>query len=110
MRIWILQARVHAQEDVRAQLMIRVVAPEFVGNEHFKWLLHYPKTYATRTPLIEQVVRAYYGILWNAYHPQRAVLALDVLTGQRAERAVVHVHTSHWCAVEQHLAPTLPSR
>ena len=29
---------------------------------------------------------------------------------EHAERAVVHVHTSHWCAAEQGLAPLLPSK
>jgi hypothetical protein len=99
-----------SQEEVRAQLMLRVVAPEFVGESHLKWLLHYPKTYATRTALVEQLVRSFYGILWNAHHPHRATLRLATLSGARAERAVVHVHASHWCATEQGLAPKLPSK
>lgn len=97
-------------EEARAALMLRLVAPEFVGSEHIKWLLHYPKTYATRRTLIEQLVRSFYGILWNVHHPAHDTVKLDALYGQRAERAVVHVHTSHWCAAEQGLAPNLPSK
>jgi len=97
-------------EEVRAQLMLRIIAPEFVGSDHIKWLLLYPKKYATRTRLVEQSVRAYFGVLWNAYHPSRKALTLDVLAGARAERAVVHVHASHWCASEQRLAPALPTK
>jgi len=50
------------------------------------------------------------GILWNPYHPSRHTLHLDTLTGARTERAVVHVHASHWCAAEQGLAPRFPSK
>ena len=97
-------------EEVRADVMVRLVAPEFVGSDHLKWMLHYPQTYATRTALVEQVIRAFFGILWNPYHPSKHTLALDTLSGARAERAVVHVHASHWCATEQRLAPTLPTK
>lgn len=97
-------------EEARPALLLRLVAPEFVGNEHLKWQLHYPKTYATRRALVEQAVRSFYGILWNRHHPSHAVVQLDTLSGQRAERAVVHVHTSHWCATEQGLAPALPAK
>ena len=97
-------------EEVRAPLMLRLVAPKFVGSPHLKWMLHYPQTYATRTPLVEQAIRAYFGVLWNAHHPLRAALALDTLGGAKAERAVLHVHASHWCAREQGLAPMLPSK
>ena len=97
-------------EEARGALLLRVIAPEFVGNEHLKWQLHYPKTYATRRPLVEQVVRAFYGILWNKYHPSYATVRLHAMSGQRAERAVVPVHTSHWCGGEQGLAPILPSK
>jgi hypothetical protein len=68
------------------------------------------RTYATRRALVEQAVRSFYGILWNRHHPSHAVVQLDTLSGQRAERAVVHVHTSHWCATEQGLAPALPAK
>lgn len=59
---------------------------------------------------LRQVVRAFYGVLWNVHHPLRGVLRLSVVSGPHAESAVVHVHASHWCAVEQGLAPLLPSK
>eukprot|EP00322_Chrysochromulina_rotalis_P018355 CAMPEP_0115848752 /NCGR_PEP_ID=MMETSP0287-20121206/11090_1 /TAXON_ID=412157 /ORGANISM="Chrysochromulina rotalis, Strain UIO044" /LENGTH=392 /DNA_ID=CAMNT_0003302687 /DNA_START=17 /DNA_END=1195 /DNA_ORIENTATION=- len=98
-----------APEEARASLLLRLVAPEFVGSEHVKWMLQYSETYATRRTLVEQVLRSFYGALWNPYHPLRAALDVQILRGQRAERAVVHVHASHWCAEERGLAPTLPS-
>jgi hypothetical protein len=72
-------------------------------------MLQYAETYATRRALVEQVVRSFYGALWNQYHPLRSTLELHVLRGARAERAVVHVHASHWCAEELALAPALSS-
>lgn len=97
-------------EEARPALLLRLVAPEFVGSEHMRWLLRYPKTYATRRPLVEQAIRSFYGILWNPHHPSHAALRLDTVSGQRAERAVVRVHASHWCAAEQGLAPALPTK
>jgi len=97
-------------EELRASLMLRAVAPEFVGNEHLKWMLQFSETYATRRTLVEQLLRSYYGILWNPHHPLRPTLRLDVLRGARAERAVVHIHANHWCSNERGLAPTLASK
>jgi len=98
-----------APEEAQASLLLRLIAPEFVGSEHLKWMLQYAETYATRRALVEQVVRSFYGALWNQYHPLRSTLELHVLRGPRAERAVVHVHASHWCAEELALAPALSS-
>ena len=83
-------------EETLAPLMLRIVAPEFVGSEHFKWLLRYADTYATRRTLVEQTLRSFYGILWNQHHPLHATLQLHVLSGVRTERAIVHIHTNHW--------------
>lgn len=94
-------------EESRAALMLRLTSADFVGSPHLKWQLQYPQTYATRRELVEQVVRSFYGILWNAYHPSHALLRLDTLGGEHAERAVVHVHASHWCSAEQGLSPVL---
>lgn len=97
-------------EEARASLMLRVVAPEFVGVEHLKWMLQFSDTYATRRSLVEQLLRSFYGVLWNRYHPLHTAVHLHVITGARAERAVVHVHANHWCSVERGLAPALPSK
>jgi len=97
-------------DEARPLLMLRLVTPEFVGCDHLRWMLLYPSTYATRTALVQQLIRAFYTILWNQYHPDQAGLALRVPHGQRVDRAVVHVHASHWCATEQGLAPLLPSK
>lgn len=97
-------------EEARPLLMLRLVTPEFVGCDHLRWMLLYPSTYATRTALVEQLIRAYYTILWNPYHPHQAGIALRVPHGRRADRAVVHVRASHWCAAEQGLAPLMPSK
>lgn len=94
-------------EESRSALMLRVSAPEFVGSEHVKWMLQYPQTYAVRRELVEQLLRSFYGALWNEYHPLHSSLRLDVIGGVRAERAVVHVHANHWCSNEQGLAPAV---
>ena len=57
-----------------------------------------------------QVIRAFYHILWNPHHPSQRVVQLDVMRGAKAERAVLHVHASHWCASERALAPTLSAK
>ena len=51
---------------------------------------------ATRRALVEQVIRSFFGALWNIYHPDRSVLGLHVLNGARTERAVAHIHGNHW--------------
>jgi len=97
-------------EEARPSLMLRLVAPEFVGSAHLKWLLQFSDTYATRRTLVEQLLRSYYGVLWNRYHPLHTTLHLHVMSGARAERAVVHIHASHWCSFERGLAPAVPSK
>jgi hypothetical protein len=97
-------------EEHVASLMLRVVAPEFVGDEHTKWMLQHPETYAVRRVLAEQLIRSFFGVLWNEYHPLRPKLKLHVLTGSHAERGHVKLHGSHWCWAEQSLAPVIPSK
>jgi len=97
-------------EEHAASLMLRVVAPEFVGDVHTKWMLQHPDTYAVRRALAEQLMRSFFGVLWNEFHPQRPKLTLHVLTGAHAERGLVKLHGSHWCWAEQGLAPALPSK
>ena len=98
------------QLEYRASLMLRLVAPEFVGCEHTKQMLLHPDTYAVRKPLVEQLLRSFFDVLWNEYHPKHERLALHTLSGPHAERAVVTVRSGHWCWAEQGLAPLLPSR
>ena len=71
-------------------------------------LLH-PDTYRVRTPLIEQLIRSFYDVAWNDFHPLRSRLQLHSLHGAHAERAVLRVSSGHWCAAEQGLAPALPA-
>jgi len=97
-------------EDLRPSLMLRLVAPEFVGSEHVKWMLQNPDAYTVRRELVEQLLRSYYGVLWNEFHPLRRRLRLDVFTGTHAERALAKLHTGRWCSAEQGLAPALPTR
>lgn len=110
-----LGSRTHRCAQARASLMLRVVAPEFVGVEHLKWMLQFSDTYATRRSLVEQLLRSFYGVLWNRYHPLHTAVHLHVITGARAERAVVHVHANHWYAARPDLhhtrrASTRPGR
>ena len=44
---------------------VRLVAPEFIGCEHIRWMAQHPETYAVRREMVEQLTRAFYGILWN---------------------------------------------
>jgi len=96
-------------EEFMASLMLRLVAPEFVGDSHTKWMLQHPETYAVRRVLVEQLMRTFFGVLWNEFHPLRPKLELHVLTGSHAERGMVKLHGSHWCWAEQGLAPAIPS-
>ena len=43
-------------EEHAASLMLRVIAPEFQGDGHTKWLLQHPETYAVRRVLAEQLI------------------------------------------------------
>ena len=97
-------------EELLPSLMLRVAAPEFVGSDHLRWMLQYSQTYAVRRELVEHAIRAFYGALWNEYNPVRPALRLATVSGPRVERAVVHVRASHWCASEQGLMPSVPSR
>ena len=90
--------------------MLRVTAPEFQGDGHTKWLLQHPETYAVRRVLAEQLIRSFFGVLWNEFHPLRSKVKLHVMAGPHAERALVKVHGSHWCWAEQGLAPAIPSK
>jgi hypothetical protein len=97
-------------EEHAASLMLRVIAPEFQGDGHTKWLLQHPDTYAVRRVLAEQLIRSFFGVLWNSFHPQRPKLTLHVFKGMHAERALIKVHGSHWCWAEQGLAPAIPAK
>ena len=97
-------------EEHAASLMLRVTAPEFQGDGHTKWLLQHPETYAVRRVLAEQLIRSFFGVLWNEFHPLRPKVKLHVMAGPHAERALVKVHGSHWCWAEQGLAPAIPSK
>ena len=97
-------------EDLRPSLMLRLVAPEFVGSEHVKWMLQNPDAYTVRRPLVEQLIRSFYGVLWNEFHPFRRRVKLEVFTGAHAERAIARLHTGRWCTAEQGVAPALPTR
>ena len=97
-------------EEHAASLMLRVIAPEFQGDGHTKWLLQHPDTYAVRRVLAEQLIRSFFGVLWNEFHPLRPKLKLHVMAGPHAERAIVKVHGSHWCWAEQGLAPAIPAK
>lgn len=97
-------------EELRPSLLLRLIAPEFVGSEHVKWMLQNPDAYTVRRALVEQLLRSFYGALWNEYHPFRRRLKLDVFTGSHAERAVARLHTGRWCTSEQGLAPALATR
>ena len=97
-------------EEHAASLMLRVTAPEFQGDGHTKWLLQHPETYAVRRVLAEQLIRSFFGVLWNEFHPLRSKVKLHVMAGPHAERALVKVHGSHWCWAEQGLAPAMPAK
>ena len=97
-------------EEHAASLMLRVTAPEFQGDGHTKWLLQHPETYAVRRVLAEQLIRSFFGVLWNEFHPLRPKVKLHVMAGPHAERALIKVHGSHWCWAEQGLAPAIPSK
>jgi len=97
-------------EALRPSLMLRLVAPEFVGSEHVKWMLQRPDQYSVRKPLVEQLIRSFFGVLWNEYHPHTSSVRLEVLEGSHAERALVKLHSSRWCWAEQGLAPAVTTK
>merc|ERR1711977_354037 len=92
-------------EELRESLLLRVTAPEFVGCQHIRGMLKNPEMYAVRKGLVENFIRSFFHILWNQYHPMQNKLSLQVLKGNRVERAVVKVKTSEWCLSQQGLAP-----
>lgn len=97
-------------EEYKSSLMHRIASPEFVGCDHIKMMLQQPEKYATRAALIEQLIRAFFTILWNEYNPLRAKLELFVLKGEHVERAIVKVRTKEWCIGQQGLAPMIAAR
>merc|ERR1711871_56610 len=97
-------------EEYKSSLMHRVAAPEFVGGDHIKMMLQTPDKYAVRKGLIENLIRAFFTIMWNEYNPLRAKLELHVLKGEHVERAIIKMRTKEWCIGQQGLAPLIPAR
>lgn len=75
---------------LRPRLRALALAPEHVGCGHVRRLLEDPEAYGLRPGLTEDALGAVLDRLWSG----DARITLEVLAGDHAERAVVHVHTA----------------
>jgi len=100
-------------EEKRALLWMKISDPNFVGNDHIKFMLENPAAYSVRKELVQQFIHAFFDILWNPYDPLREKLRVQVLPGEHQERAVVSVTIPDFCLKQANLAaliaPRLPS-
>jgi hypothetical protein len=100
-------------EEKRALLWMKISDPNFVGNDHIKFMLENPAAYSVRKELVQHFIHSFFDILWNPYDPLREKLRVQVLPGEHQERAVVSVSIPDFCLKQANLAaliaPRLPS-
>jgi len=94
-------------EDRKSALWMKISDPNFVGNEHIKFMLENPTEYSVRKELVQHVVHSFYDILWNQFDPIRSKLDVQVLPGEHAERAVVSISSPEFCLQQAHLVPLI---
>lgn len=97
-------------EEKRAALWMKIADPNFVGNEHVKFMLENPSEYSVRKELVQHLVHSFYDILWNPYDPLRQKLDIQVLPGEHNERAVVSITAPDFCLKQADLAPIVAPR
>jgi hypothetical protein len=98
-----------AEEKLPA-LELKIADPNFVGNEHIKFMLDSAEEYSVRKELIQHLIRSFYHILWNPYDPLRSKLRVQVLPGDHNERAVVTVATPDFCLAQANVVPAIAPR
>jgi len=100
-------------EEKRALIWMKISDPNFIGNDHIKFMLENPSGYSVRKELVQHFIHSFYDILWNPYDPLRDRLRVQVLAGEHQERAVVSVTIPDFCLKQANLAamiaPRLPS-
>lgn len=97
-------------EEKLPALELKIADPNFVGNEHIKFMLEAAEEYSVRKELIQHLIRSYYHILWNPYDPLRSKLDVQILPGDHNERAVVTVASPEFCTKQADLAPSVSPR
>jgi len=97
-------------EEKRAALWMKIADPNFVGNEHVKFMLESPSDYSVRKELVQHLVHSFFDILWNSYDPLRSKLDVQILPGEHNERAVVSVSAPDFCLKQAGLTPMIAPR
>jgi len=97
-------------EEKRAPLWMKIADPNFIGNDHVKFMLESPTDYSVRKELVQHFIHAFFDILWNEYDPLRERLNVQVLPGDHQERALVSVTVPEFCLRQANLAPLIAPR
>jgi hypothetical protein len=97
-------------EERKAALWMKISDPNFVGNEHIKFMLENPTEYSVRKELVQHVIHSFYDILWNQFDPLRSKLDVQILPGEHAERAVVSISSPEFCLQQANLVPLIAPR
>jgi hypothetical protein len=97
-------------EEKRAALWMKIADPNFIGNDHVKYMLENPTDYSVRKELVQHFIHSFFDILWNEYDPLRERLNVQVLPGDHAERALVSVTVPDFCLTQANLVPLIAPR
>jgi len=97
-------------QEKKASLWMKISDPNFVGNDHVRFMLDNPSDYSVRKELVQHLVHSFYDILWDVYDPLREKLEIEVLPGEHTERAVVQVVAPDFCVQTAGLAPLVVPR
>jgi hypothetical protein len=97
-------------EEKRAALWMKISDPNFIGNDHIKFMLENPTDYSVRKELVQHLIHSFFDILWNQFDPLRSKLDVQILPGEHAERAVVSVTAPDFCTKQANLAPIIAPR
>jgi hypothetical protein len=97
-------------EEKRALLWMKIADPNFIGNDHIKFMLENPTGYSVRKELVQHFVHSFFDILWNPYDPLREKVRVQILAGEHQERAVVSVTIPDFCLKQANLAALIAPR
>jgi len=97
-------------EDHVAAIWLKITDPNYIGNDHVRFMLERPEDYSVRKQLVEQVIHSFFDILWNQFDPLREKLRVQVLDGERTENAVASVTVPDFCLKQAGLVPLIPAR
>lgn len=97
-------------EEKRAALWMKISDPNFIGNDHIKFMLENPSEYSVRKELVQHLIHSFFDILWNPFDPLHSKLDVQVLPGEHNERAVVSVTAPDFCLKQANLAPIIAPR